>query len=1126
MRKYFLILLGLILLQCTTDNGLLIEKKVYQNLSDTFYDPPQSSKPWVLWMWMNGNITKVGLEADLNAMHKIGIGGVVIYSIGSHAIAPFVYKPGPVKFMSEEFQDLFKYTVEYAKKLDIKVAMSVCDGFTSAGGPAITPELGMQQLTWTETMVEGSKIFASKLEQPDTLLNYYKDIAVLAFPTLRGDDQKMTDYCSKIYTNAISEDLDNMFDHDLNTYSILEKTDKDAIYIQFDFAEPFPCRAVNIAMPPNNVMQPNTVYRATKATLQVSDDGMNYNTIANWDFFWRRRHDPTHETLQQTNTVTVGMDEVQSRHFRVVLDTKSKVMLGELELLSSDRVHFWEAKAGFADKFGHDGGAEYFDIDRLLLNNSQSGISKINSEEINGENARIDMGNIIELTDLLQEDGTIVWDVPPGKWTIMRIGYTPTGQEIMPATIEGKGLECSKLDPRGIEKQFQQVIIPLLKKTEQIQDSPFKYAHIDSWEAACTNWSENFRKEFIKQKGYDPLNYLPVLTGGRIVNNLKESERFLWDFRQTLSGMIGDNYYGRFRELCHEQGIELHAQPSGAQQFLCNPIDFHSRADISMGEFWYNNPQPRIDCKYAASVGHIFGNELIAGEAFTCGNSSIAWQEDPYSLKQLGDEAFCMGVNHFEIHRYAHQPWIDKKPGMTFNAWGIWFERTNTWWNQAEAWIKYISRCQYMLRQGDFVADICCLTAEGAPAKVGYRYEYNPAIPSGYDYDACHAKVVEDMMEVKDGRIFVNDNMSYKILLLPDRITMSLTLLKKIRNMVANGAIVIGPKPCETPGLLDLPNDDKVLKEIANKVWGECDGVKIKEHRYGKGKVIWGKSFDEVFKSLGIYPDFEYDHSHDEKISYIHRKEKANDYYFVSNQSPNEIDTKGYFRVSSKTPELWNPVTGNIRNIKEYKFTEDDRVILPLRLAPFESAFIVFREASLQHSQYKNKEMKEDFMLDDFEIKGPWNLEFPIAESKIISLHMNELMSWTRFENPEIKYFSGTVTYKQDFILPENYINKTADLILELGTLKNIAEVSLNGKNVATLWTFPFSCKISNYVNKGKNELEIKITNLWPNRLIGDMRLPEESRHTYTNWHPYHADSPLLPSGLFGPVKITLLSSE
>ncbi|HVP12969.1 MAG TPA: glycosyl hydrolase [Phycisphaerae bacterium] len=546
--------------------------------------------------------------------------------------------------------------------------------------------------------------------------------------------------------------------------------------------------------------------------------------------------------------------------------------------------------------------------------------------------------NIVDLTSKLAADGHLSWDVPSGDWTILRIGYTPTGAENSPSPKSGRGLECDKLSRAGLDAHWAGMMGPVVHDLGPLAGKTLKNCLIDSYEMGGQNWTPRFREEFIKRRGYDPLLLLPVLTG-RVIDSGEVSERFLWDLRRTIADLFADNYYGYFAELCHRNGLMASIEPYDGP-FECLLVG--KPADIPMGEFWVGGGESN-SCKLAASVAHIYGQKIIGAESFTAEPNRGRWQNHPFSLKAVGDLMYTTGINRYIIHRYAHQPWLDKFPGMTMGQWGTHFERTVTWWKQSPAWLEYLTRCQYLLQQGLFVADVCYFAGETAPQDA----PHNPTLKAkGYDYDACNADILLNRTTVKDGRLVLADGMSYRLLVLPDTPFMTARLLTKVRDLIQQGATVIGSKPTRSPSLADYPNGDATVQKLADEVWGDCDGKNVKEHAFGKGRVMWGKSPEEVLVGQGIIADCVFTAAPAKpKMAWIHRRADSDDLYFVSNQRPRSEDVQCTFRVSGKVPELWHADTGLMEQAPIWS-EKDGRTTLPIHFDPAGSVFVVFQKAA------------------------------------------------------------------------------------------------------------------------------------------------------------------------------------
>ncbi len=517
--------------------------------------------------------------------------------------------------------------------------------------------------------------------------------------------------------------------------------------------------------------------------------------------------------------------------------------------------------------------------------------------------AVVPRAKIVDLTSKLGPDGRVTWDVPDGDWTLLRIGHSPTGATNNPSPDSGRGLECDKLSRIALDEHWAGMMGKIVGDLGPLAGKTLDNCLIDSYEVGPQNWTARFREEFVQRRGYDPLPFLPTITG-RVVESGEVSERFLWDLRRTIADLFADEYYGYFVDLCHQSGMLASIEPyDGPFEGLLSG----RRADIPMGEFWAGSLEESDSCKLAASVAHTYGRRIVGAEAFTAVPSTGKWRGDPYSLKAVGDLMFTVGINRCIVHRYAHQPWLDRFPGMTMGQWGTHFERTVTWWKEGSAWVRYLTRCQFLLQEGRFAADVGLFAGEGAPSGA----PHDPALKaSGYDYDACNADVLLRRMSVKDGRLFLPDGMNYRVLVLPETRFMTPATLAKLRDLVAEGATVVGPKPLRSPSLADLPEGDAQVRKLADELWGDCDGASVKEHAFGKGKVFWGRSVADVLRALDVAPDCEFAGALKPKMAWIHRIEDGADVYFVSNQRPRSQSVDCTFRVSGREPELWHPDSG------------------------------------------------------------------------------------------------------------------------------------------------------------------------------------------------------------------------
>ena len=763
---------------------------------------------------------------------------------------------------------------------------------------------------------------------------------------------------------------------------------------------------------------------------------------------------------------------------------------------------------------------------------------------------------VVDLTARMDADGRLVWNVPAGQWTILRFGRTSTGANTRPAPAPGLGLECDKFDPAALDAHFDAFIGALLREIGRRRtsaDAGWNMLHIDSWEMGAQNWTAAFRDEFHRRRGYDLLRFLPAMTG-RVVDSLEVSERFLWDLRQTAQELTIENHAHHLKALGRRHGFGLSIEPYDMNP--CADMSLGAEADVPMCEFWTHPFDTTFSVFEAASIAHTGGRKIVAAESFTSDDTE-RWQAHPASMKALGDWAFSAGVNRLVIHRSQHQPQLDDRPGMTMGPYGVHWERTQTWWDLAPAYHAYLARCQFMLRQGLSVADICYLVAEGAPhvfRPPTSATRGHPPERLGYNFDGCAPETLLERLSVNEGKLVLPDGMSYRVLVLPNRDTMTPALLRKVKRLVEAGATVIGPRPLKSPSLSGYPPCDADVKQLAEELWGELrvpataghpndlskGGTPIRERRFGKGLVLDPGPQDllpprgdgnpapepeqygdfgmvtNVLNRMRVPPDFE----SDGPVRYHHRRAGSVDVYFVANREDRPVDANCVFRVAGKAPELWDPLTGGRRFLPQF-MANNGRTTVPMRFEAAQSFFIVFRKpAGKASAPGRNFAAPSQIA----ELTGPWQVSFDARWGGPEQVTFPTLDDWSRRAETGIKYYSGTAVYRQTFDLPPSAVlARPSRLLLDLGRVKNLAQVRLNGRDLGVVWCAPWQVDISPAVKARDNHLEIVVANLWPNRLIGDQWVPPEQRLTRTTWNPFAKDSPLLPSGLLGPVTVQIL---
>ncbi len=718
---------------------------------------------------------------------------------------------------------------------------------------------------------------------------------------------------------------------------------------------------------------------------------------------------------------------------------------------------------------------------------------------------------VVDLSTSLDASGKLQWEAPPGNWTVLRFSQVPNGRNFMGCYY------VDMLNADALHWFWDRSVGLLLKEMTRDERKGLVYIADDSWEGGAATWTKSFLHDFERLRGYDLKGWMPVLAG-KVMVDQRRSDQVRRDYRLTISDLIAEHYELQ-RTLSHAAGLKALAEACGPHQHQADLLKSQSRMDDAMGEFWAPSqhrpiPEKRFLARTSATAAHVYGLKRTLAEAFT--SYGPQWEESPFLLKPVADQAFCDGVNWICLHSYSHSPQIDAKPGPVYGA-GSHFERGNTWWKQSGAFFSYLSRCSYLLQQGRFVADVVYYLGDDAIGQSAQmKDQQQQAIGSGYDYDYANEEVLLTRMSVQNGRIVLADGMNYRVLVLPSRDQpFRLAALKKIAEMVEAGATVVGPKPEVPSGLRDDPVE---FRKLANRLWGAGDGKQTTERKVGQGHVIWGPALGRVLDKMGVSPDFDSTGvSAKGVIDWIHRStDTAEIYYVTSRWVPREKIT-ATFRVIGRQPELWDPVTGQMRDAVAYR-QERDRTIVPLEFDAYGSVFVVFRRTipvDRQGTAAGNYPVFAPMRILD----GPWTVAFdPKWGGPDGTVTFQTLDDWTLRPEVGIKYFSGTAIYTQSFDIPEPIPSTPS--FLNFGIIKNVASVRLNGKDLGIVWTAPWRAEVTGLLRVKGNRLEISVTNLWPNRLIGDEFLPESQRFTVTNIRKYTKSSQLLPSGLLGPVTL------
>lgn len=1081
-----------------------------------FGNPPNSARPRVWWHWMNGNITEQGIRLDLEWMHRVGLGGVTVFQ-GS-IDTPQVVKQR-LAYMTPGWKDAFRCAAFTAKNLGMEMAIASSPGWSETGGPWVPPAQGMKKMVWSETRIEAGKPFTGRLRQPPdesgTFQNYsvqsvasdrgekdapplprfYSDSAVVAYRE-PGAHKTQAELRPQFTSSGGQIDAAALSDGDVQTVAVNlpYAASGEMAWIQFEYSNPQTIQSLTLASLDDMISifgfdDPNAKYPC----LEASDDGQKFRRVA----------DILPSSVPQR---TVAFPAVKAKYFRVGFPGAAESdgsgaprnhVITELVLSSEARVNQFEKRAGFATV------QDYYAIPTPPATPDSVVASR----------------DVVDLSSKMRSDGQLDWTPPEGTWVVLRIGYSLTGHENGPAPAEATGLEVDKLNRQYVGNYVQHYLKTYSDTVgaHMIGKHGIHYMLSDSSETGAQNWTDNMLTEFRNRRGYDALPWLPVLTGV-ILESPEASNRFLWDFRRTIAELFAQNHYGEIAAELHRRGMGYYSEALEYHRpSLGDDMEMRRHSDIPMGAMWTYTPDQTptptyiADLRGAASVSHIYGQNLVGAESMT--SNGPAWGWAPNTLKTIADLELALGVNRFMIHESAHQPLINKPPGLTLGHYGLWFNRNQTWAEQAGPWVEYLARCSYLLQQGHFYADVAYFYGEEGPLTAVFGWHVQEDSPEGYGFDFVNADVILNQLSFQGGRLATPGGPSYRLLYLGGTSRrMTLPVLRKIRQLVSEGAIVAGNKPVDSPSLAD---DQAAFHAIVEQLWGRENAAESRVQPFGKGKIYSGKTANEVLDALALARDFEFTRPEpDTELMFVHRKLPDGDAYFVSNRKDRLEQVDVTVRIAGKSAELWHPDTG-VTHATSYR-TAAGRTTVPLRLHPNETVFIVFRESSTRAERVLPSVSETPIL----HVEGAWTIKFEPDRGAPKKIVLDKLASWSENANDGVKYFSGAATYTTTIHMPSGSFHPGAHLWLDLGDVRELASITVNGRDLGTAWKTPYRVEVTGVIRPGVNTLEIKVTNLWVNRLIGDQQPNASRTYTFATFKPYTASSPLLSSGLLGPVRI------
>jgi hypothetical protein len=1087
-------------------------------LVDGFREPPNSARPQVWWHWMNGNVTKEGIAADLAWLQRIGIGGVQNFDVNLGT--PQVVSQR-LEYMSAPWRDAFRFALETAAEKGLQFTIASSPGWSETGGPWVTPDDAMKKLVWSEVSAIGGRRIVASLPVPPSTTGpfldavfhdpiaaddaappappHYGDIAVLAFPDPSAPALPTP---KAISTGGKSLDALALTDNRLSTEVTVPRGEGGAAEVRLTYPRPVTVRSATVFLPGAvTPFGPPLV----QLVLEVHHARL-----------WRR----VAELPIQAVPTTSAFAPVTAQEFRLVLvpstgkapldlgapapgaitfdfppkaPANAPIRLAMLRLSASPFIAQFELKAGYGVAM------DYFALD-------PPGLS---------ETVGVAPGQVVDLTSRLRADGTLDWIPPPGRWKVLRLGWSLTGTINHPAPAESTGLEVDKYDGAAVRRYLQHYLATYESAVGPDRLGPRGISSLlnDSTEVGPSNWTPKLLERFRTMRGYDPRPWLPTLTG-TIVGSRKQSDAFLYDFRRTLAELHAAEHYGTVAAVAHEHGMKVYGEAlESVRPTLGDDLAMRAYTDVPMAALWTfdrtTGPRSTLlgDLKGASSVAHVYGQNIAAAESLTTAFAPYAFA--PADLRRCIDLEFLFGINRPVIHTSVHQPVDDKLPGLSLAIFGQDFHRHATWAELARPWIDYIARSSFLLQQGRDAADVAYFYGEEGPLTALFADAPLSDTPVRYAYDFVNADILAHEVSVENGELVTRGGAHYRALYLGGSSRrMTIGTLKRLRELVVAGATLIGERPQSSPALMDDPDE---FRRLVATLWNGAGRRTV-----GRGVVIAATRIEEALESSGIPADFEYSASDTRqpapKVLFVHRKLADGDIYFVDNREARAVTLDARFRVSGRAPEIWRADRKSIEPVS-YRI-ESGRTTVPLSLESDESLFVVFRRATTVTAE----QVPSSDVQSAGDLTGPWTVEFQPGRGAPASTVLGPLAPLN--ENPEagIRYFSGVASYRTTFMRKES-LAPGQSLILDLGRIGDVAEVIVNGRSAGITWWPPYQVDITQVAQDGENRLEVRIANLWVNRLIGDAQ-PGVTPLTFSNMPTYRPDAPLRPSGLLGPVQL------